>query len=331
MALARHLAQYDSEQRKKQHQSILRQQHIRNGQILHALEQNLAAVEAKAREFRTKGIHDKELDVLLTEARWKRDQARTAALAGMEHGHNPNHVQQPQQPQQPPQSQSPQSQPQQQHLPSSNSTSIAPIIPPPPLTAHRNHPERMQARQLEPTREPTPEPQRPQVVFSTSPEPLSTSPPHPTESTEEEIQPAPSTLASLFRAGLSRLPASPFTPVVDSFDLSSPPRAASPLRTVAGAARRLSVPLALPRRSIIHTSPAQPSPQSLHASQPLRQPHPRRKNERLAILCQRDCWKVRHRSSIHLSSLCYIRLPHPSCALPRPSHLLLRSQSTETT
>lgn len=127
MALARHLAQYDSEQRKMQHQSILRQQHIRNGQILHALEQNLAAVEAKAREFRTKGIHDKELDVLLTEARWKRDQARTAALAGMEHGRaleNPNHVQQPQQPQQP------QSQPQQQHLPSSNSTSMTPIIPP---------------------------------------------------------------------------------------------------------------------------------------------------------------------------------------------------------
>lgn len=164
----------------------------------------------------------------------------------------------------------------------------------------------MPARQLEPTREPTTEPQRQQVVFSTSPEPLSTSLPHPTttttttESTEEEIQPAPSTLASLFRAGLSRLPTSPFTPVVDSFDLSSPPRAASPLRTVAGAARRLSVPLALPRRSIIHTTPAQPSPPSLQSSPPLRQPHLRRRNERLAILCQRDCWKVRHCSTISL-------------------------------
>ena len=87
MALARQLAQYDYEQRRKQHQSILHQQHIRNGQILHALEQNLAVIDAKARELRSKGIRDKELDVLLTEARWKRDQARAAALAGLEeHG-----------------------------------------------------------------------------------------------------------------------------------------------------------------------------------------------------------------------------------------------------
>jgi len=86
MALARQLAHYDYEQRRKQHQSLLRQQHIRNGQILHALEQNLAVIDAKARELRSKGIHDKELDVLLTEARWKRDQARAAALAGVEHG-----------------------------------------------------------------------------------------------------------------------------------------------------------------------------------------------------------------------------------------------------
>lgn len=126
MALARHLAQYDYEQRRKQHQSMLRQQHIRNGQILHALEQNLAAIEAKARELRSKGTHDKELDVLLTEARWKRDQARTAALAGMEHGralHDPKQQQQPQPP--PPSSSSS----------SSSSTSIPTIISRPLLTA----------------------------------------------------------------------------------------------------------------------------------------------------------------------------------------------------
>ena len=102
MALARQLAQYDYEQRRKQHQSILDQQHIRNGQILHALEQNLAVIDAKARELRSKGIRDKELDVLLTEARWKRDQARAAALAGLEeHGRaldDPCHADQQQPP-----------------------------------------------------------------------------------------------------------------------------------------------------------------------------------------------------------------------------------------
>ena len=95
MALARQLAQYDYEQRRKQHQNTLRQQHIRNGQILHALEQNLAVIDAKARELRSKGIHDKELDILLTEARWKRDQARAAALAGPEHARaldDPSHA-----------------------------------------------------------------------------------------------------------------------------------------------------------------------------------------------------------------------------------------------
>ena len=99
MALARQLAQYDYEQRKQQHQSILRQQHIRNGQILHALEQNLAVIDAKAKELRSKGIRDKELDVLLTEARWKRDQARAAALAGLEHDRaldDPRHADQQQ-------------------------------------------------------------------------------------------------------------------------------------------------------------------------------------------------------------------------------------------
>ncbi len=122
MALARQLAQYDYEQRRKQHQSILRQQHIRNGQILHALEQNLAVIDAKARELRSKGIRDKELDVLLTEARWKRDQARAAALAGLEHGRaldDPGHADQ-----------------QQRQLPSppgATSMSILAIIPLPPL------------------------------------------------------------------------------------------------------------------------------------------------------------------------------------------------------
>jgi len=84
---------------------------------------------------------------------------------------------------------------------------------------------------------------------------------------------------------------------MDSSDLSSPPRATSPLRNVASAARRLSVPLALPR-PILQTTPAQPS---LHSSAPLRQAHPRRRNERQAVLCQRSCWKVRHHDTVILS------------------------------
>jgi len=169
----------------------------------------------------------------------------------------------------------------------------------------------------------TPEPRRQQqqhdnqVVFSTSPEPLSTSHPTTTESTTTETQPAATTLRSFLRAGLSRLPTSPFASV-DSSDVSSSPGAASPLRTVASAARRLSAPLALPR-PIIHTTPAQPSPQPVQSSAPLRQAHPRRRNERLAILCQRDCWKVRHHPSYDSTSF---SVSFATSASPSPSRPL---------
>ena len=301
MALARQLAQYDYEQRRKQHQNTLRQQHIRNGQILHALEQNLAVIDAKARELRSKGIHDKELDILLTEARWKRDQARAAALAGPEHGRaldDPCHadLQQRQRP-----------------LPLSGTTTtttstfISTPIQNPLLTAHCTHPD------MEPFPEPSSEPQQQQqhdngVIFSTSPEPLSAT----ATATTTETQPAASTLRSLLRAGLSRLPTPRLAPL-DSDYLSSPPCAPSPLPTVASSPRRLSVPFALPRPIIIQTTPAtpaQPSPNSLHPSAPVRQPHHRRRNERLAVLCQRDCWKVRHHPLSLFPSFHFSLSPH---------------------
>lgn len=122
------------------------------------------------------------------------------------------------------------------------------------------------------------------MIFSASPEPLSAT----ATRTADETQPAASTLRSLLRAGLSRLPTPRLAPV-DSDHLSSPPCAPSPLPTVASPPGRLCVPFALPRPIITRTTPAQPSP-----STPIRQPHHRRRNERLAVLCQRHCWKVRH-------------------------------------
>jgi hypothetical protein len=291
MALARQLAQYDYEQRRKQHQSTLRQQHIRNGQILHALEQNLAVIDAKARELRSKGIHDKELDVLLTQARWKRDQARAAALAGVEHSRALDDACHADQHQQPP-----------PLLPSTTTSMFIHLF----QQSFRTHSSPSTIPELviespahvevepEPVSapEPSPEPQQhhDSVIFSTSPEPFA--PAAATQDITNEPQPAASTLRSLLRAGLSRLPTPRLTPV-DSHHLSSPHPASNPLPTVAPSARRLSVPLASPCPIIIHTSPAQPS-----APAPVRQPHHRRRNERLAVICQRDCWKVRHHMTI---------------------------------
>jgi len=140
------------------------------------------------------------------------------------------------------------------------------------------------------------------IIFTSSPEPLSTTP-TPDASNTTETQPAASTLRSLLRAGLSRLPTSRLTPI-DSDHPSSPPRAPSPLRTVASAARRLCVPLALPRPILVQTTPAQPSAL-------LRQSHQRRRNERLAVLCQRDCWKVRHHDYDHSLSFPFFHLRLP--------------------
>jgi len=168
-------------------------------------------------------------------------------------------------------------------------TGISALIPR-PHTAHRIHPD----SEPEPSQEPEPEPQQHNngMIFSTSPEPLSaaatTAPDPDADPTTTETQPAASTLRSLLRAGLSRLPSSRRAPIDDSDHLHSAP---GPLPTP----RRLSVPFALPRPIVIQTTPAQPS-----APAPIRQSHHRRRNERLAVLCHRDCWKVRHPIPISL-------------------------------
>ena len=146
------------------------------------------------------------------------------------------------------------------------------------------------------------------MIFSAIPAPLSAT----ATRTADETQPAASTLRSLLRAGLSRLPTPRGAPV-DSDHLSSPPCAPSPLPTVASPTGRLCVPFALPRPIIIQTAPAQPSPET-----PIRQPHRRRRNERLAVLCQRHCWKVRHYPLLIVLSISHFHCPHPTPCLPPP-------------